>query len=561
MVTLKYFDPQAPIVIECDASGVCVGGVLLQHGQPVTFISQVLTETQKCYSNIERELLAVVIVIEHLHHFVFGRQFTVNTDHAPLVNLFEKCLNDTSPHLQRLLLRLSQYVQYVTSKCVLIGNCLSHLIDHTSAREDESLNLQIANLGVEPVKIDWQNIRTFTMVDPTLVHLAKTIQNGWPETGKELEGDVKPYFQHRYELHIVDGIIFFQNRIVVPIGIKHQFLAKLHESHMGVVKSKLLARTLVYWPKWNEDIKQVCVEYETYRENQHMPPNIPKFQVNVRGPGEVYGCDVAEIAGKQHTVIVDYNSCCIFEQKLKCLASVDVINALKDIFCGVGTPDRLVSDNARYFTSEEFHNFMMDWSIHHITLSPRYPQGNGMAEKAVNIVKELYAKCDDVKLGLLLMKTTPVTGEHHRFQAPANVFFGRALKANLPIYHQNVTCTLDTENSAKIEIGDSLSKFQINQDVWVKVDPNTKWMAGKISKILPNQSYKVELSDGCVFRRNQHHITKRQSCLKPSMNSEATPESHSYNLRSRKISKSVKWPDIPAEGTQGTMDFELPSDF
>ena len=100
MVTLKYFKPQAPIVLECDASGVGVGGVLLQHGQPVTFISQALTETQKCYSNIERELLAVVIVVEHLHHYVFGCHFMVHTDHAPLVNLFNKCLNDTSPRLQ-----------------------------------------------------------------------------------------------------------------------------------------------------------------------------------------------------------------------------------------------------------------------------------------------------------------------------------------------------------------------------------------------------------------------------------------------------------------------------
>ena len=124
-VTLKYFKPQAPIVIECDASGVGVGGVLLQHGQPVTFISQALTETQKCYSNIERELLAVVIVVKHLHHYVFGRHFMVHTDHAPLVNLFNKCLNDTSPRLQQLLLRLSQYemnVNYVTSKHVPVAD-------------------------------------------------------------------------------------------------------------------------------------------------------------------------------------------------------------------------------------------------------------------------------------------------------------------------------------------------------------------------------------------------------------------------------------------------------
>ena len=123
-------------------------------------------------------------------------------------------------------------------------------------------------------------------------------------------------------------------------------------------------------------------------------------------------------------MVVDYSSCCIFERKLKSLMSIDVINALKDIFCDVGSPDRFITDNTRYFVSEEFTKFMMDWSIHHITSSPRYPQGNGMAEKAVGIVKELYSKCDDIKLGLLLMKTTPVSNQCHRFQAPANVFFG-----------------------------------------------------------------------------------------------------------------------------------------
>ena len=144
------------------------------------------------------------------------------------------------------------------------------------------------------------------MNDPTLVRLAKVIQLRWPESGKELESDVKPYFKHRFELHIVDGIIFFQNRIVVPIGLKQQFLNKLHESHIGVVKSKLLARTLIYWPNWNDDIEHVCSECATCRENQHMTPNIPKFQVSVRGPGEVYGMDIAEIQGKQHLVVVDY---------------------------------------------------------------------------------------------------------------------------------------------------------------------------------------------------------------------------------------------------------------
>ena len=102
------------------------------------------------------------MVIEHLHHYVFGRKFTVHTDHSPLANIFMKCLNDTSPRLQRLLLRLSQYemeVQYVTQKHIPIADCLSRLVVDDTAVEDESLNLQIVGLGVENMRIDWANIR------------------------------------------------------------------------------------------------------------------------------------------------------------------------------------------------------------------------------------------------------------------------------------------------------------------------------------------------------------------------------------------------------------------
>ena len=78
-VTLKYFNPQGSIIIECDTSGVGVGGALLQNGHPVTFISQALTDTQKRYSNIECELLALVIVVEHLHYYVFGRHLAISS--------------------------------------------------------------------------------------------------------------------------------------------------------------------------------------------------------------------------------------------------------------------------------------------------------------------------------------------------------------------------------------------------------------------------------------------------------------------------------------------------
>ena len=132
-------------------------------------------------------------------------------------------------------------VEYVTSKCVPVADCLSRLINANIAQEDETLNLQITNLGVEPVNIDWANIRRFTMLDPTLVRLARVIQNGWPEHAKELADDVKIYFPYRFVLHIVNGIIFMHNRIVVPVGLRCGFLGKLPENHMGIAKTRLLA--------------------------------------------------------------------------------------------------------------------------------------------------------------------------------------------------------------------------------------------------------------------------------------------------------------------------------
>ena len=152
--------------------------------------------------------------------------------------------------------------------------------------------------------------------------------------------------------------------------------------------------------------------------------------------------------------------------------------------------------------------------------------------------------------------------ECHHFQAPGNVFFGCTLKAHMPIYHSlNNTCTLGTENSDAFAQNDIPSMFSEGQDVCIKLDSNTKWMPGKIIQILPNQNYNVKLSDGCIFQRNQHHITRRLSCLKPRATSEAVDSVpvKSYNLRPRKFSKHVQRPDIPAKAAEGS-DFELPDE-
>ena len=115
-----------------------------------------------------------------------------------------------------------------------------------------------------------------------------------------------------------------------------------------------------------------------------------------------------EIKGNQHLVVVNYKSVCIFERKLPNVTSTSVIETLKSIFCDIRAPDKLISDNARYFVSDEFKNFTAKWNITHVMSSPRYPQGNSHIVKVIQSVKAIYEKCYNIKMGLLMLKNTVV---------------------------------------------------------------------------------------------------------------------------------------------------------
>ena len=93
-VQLTYYEPNKSAVIETDASLKGLGVVLIEDGKPVRFLSKALTHTEANYSNIERELLAVLFACEKLHSYTFGQETTVHTDHKPLQSIFEKPITD-----------------------------------------------------------------------------------------------------------------------------------------------------------------------------------------------------------------------------------------------------------------------------------------------------------------------------------------------------------------------------------------------------------------------------------------------------------------------------------
>ena len=81
---LKYFDSKRPVVLTVDASQTGLGGAILQDGKPVAFASRSLTDAEQNYAQIEKETLAVTFGCEKFHHYLYGRKFTVESDHRPL---------------------------------------------------------------------------------------------------------------------------------------------------------------------------------------------------------------------------------------------------------------------------------------------------------------------------------------------------------------------------------------------------------------------------------------------------------------------------------------------
>ena len=411
--TLCYYDPDLPVSIEKDASQSGLGAILLQNGRPISFMLKALTDTQSRYSNIECEILGVVTSVEHFHQYLFGWQFTLYTDHKPIESLVLKPLVDTSPRIQWLMLRLTQYhmnVEYKSGKHLLISDCLSRLSNPNTQEEDKSLNPHVMPIETEKDSlVNLAQVREALMEDPVSVLLGDLILNGWLDSCKDLDQELKPYWVHRFNLSITDGIIMLgEDCIVVPAALHENFLKALHYTHQGITKTLARAWNHAYWPGIAHNVLQLCRECEICAED-HAYPSIPNIHhTDAHGPGFKYGADIGEIDSHPHLIVIDYYSFTVFECPLPSLAMSSVITAFKTIFSNTGIPLTLVMDNALCFTSEEFSEFAKDCNFTHVTSSPRYPKSNAHSEKAVGMVKQIYSCCEDPLLGMLVLKTTTV---------------------------------------------------------------------------------------------------------------------------------------------------------
>lgn len=302
---LAYYDPTKKLKISTDASKDGLRAVLLQaedrNWKPVAYASRSMTKTETKYAQIEKECLGLAYGLEIFHCYVYGLPtFTVETDHHPLVSIIKKNLNEMSPRIQRLIMKLQRYdfdLVYTPGKHLVLADALSRApeLSHMSSTEKEVE--EHVNMIVESPVSDSKSkqISEETLKDTELQTVMTHIQSGWPR------GSCPKFYHIRSELSVAHGLLLRDKRIVIPHSMRTDILQRIHEGHLGVEKCKRRARDTVYWPGINKDIEDVIGKCETCQKYQSKQAREPMLIPDLpTGPWKKVGTDLFHYNGKDY---------------------------------------------------------------------------------------------------------------------------------------------------------------------------------------------------------------------------------------------------------------------
>ena len=360
--TLKLYDVKHPTKIRVDGSRLNGIAVILyqQHNEkwyPVTCASRYLTKEEKNYYPIENEMLAVLWGCTKMNKYLHGLpHFIAQTDHKPLIPILNtKLLTEMSPRIQDMRMKLMKYnltAEHVPGKDLEDADALSRAPHQQPSQADiktqEEINCYV-RMVVENMPATTQyleKVKRETLKDEVLQKLQKVMDEGWPKSKQECTKEVRPYWDSRYDLALIDGMLVKGTRIVIPKTLQQDVLAKVHNAHQGMVGSKRRARQTCYWPGMNNQIEETiekcaeCIRHQASKTAESLQPH----PVPTR-PWEKIGSDLFELRGQQYIVVTDYYSQWPEVYELKEIKSKQIIAVMKDAFARHGIPNQLVSDN------------------------------------------------------------------------------------------------------------------------------------------------------------------------------------------------------------------------
>ena len=515
---LTHFRDDLPLKLMCDASPLGVAAILFHEmpdgvERPIAYASRTLSDAEKNYSQIDKEALALIFGVTKFHMYLYGKKtFTLITDHKPLLAILGH--NKGLPklvalRLQRWAVILSAYsyeLEYRPSTKITNVDALSRLPTNSTLKVPEDQSVMIITASEIPLTA--KIIARETQKDPIL---SKVYQNIFANIQFDSRNtDLIPYANICNELNINQGCVLRNARVIIPKSLQQQLLTEIHVDHPGMVRTKELLRSYVWWPGLDADIEQNVRSCTGCQQQRNNPPPVrlhpwehPKYpwqriHIDYAGPFlNRYYLVVMDSYSKWPEIIPTYS-----------ITSSTTKNALIKIFATHGIPEAIVSDNATSFKSDEFQAFLRRHGIYHIVSAPYHPSTNGEIERFIQTFKRNMKSRNfhpnelitNIYSFLFAYRITPhaTTG-----LPPSYLLMGRYLKNKFNLLLPNLS------NRIMIRQWDQIAKEKIIPDALKENDPillrnylsPDKWKTGTIAKPLGKLHYEVNV-DGKTVKRH-----------------------------------------------------------
>ena len=399
---LGHFDENATTELHTDASGFGIGAVLVQIQEGIerviAYASRVLSKAEINYSTTERECLAVVWSISKFRPYIYGRPFSVVTDHHALCWLTS--LKDPSGRLARWSLRLQEHditVLYRSGHKHLNADCLSrNPVPNIFPDDNESKILSV--LALEDFNIEQKQ-------DPSLVKIFDNL---------EKEGE----FYTKRGFKIIDGILYKKNYdpsgkrwlIVIPKQLRKDILKGLHDAptagHLSFSRTYDRVRKTVFWPGLYRSVRKYvahCRDCQrrkapSKRPTGHLQSIPPSYE-----PLERVGIDLlgrfplSNMGNRWIVVCTDYLTRYAITKALPEGTSLEVAKfIMEDIILKHGAPRTIISDRGKAFQSKLIKQIVQLWGTIHNSTSSYHPQTNGLTERLNKTLADMLSMYVDV---------------------------------------------------------------------------------------------------------------------------------------------------------------------
>ncbi|KAK1602023.1 hypothetical protein QYE76_027128 [Lolium multiflorum] len=353
--------------IECDASGLGIGGVLMQNGKPVAYYSEKLDGARLNYPIYDKELYALVRVLEVWQHYLWPKEFVIHSDHESLKYLkSQHNLNKRHAKWVEFIESFPYVIKYKKGKENVVADALSRKITLLLTR------LEFHILGLEEIKELYPSDSFFGPIFEKC-----SIDRGFDD----------------FYLH--DGYLFKANKVCIPESSLRKLL--LQESHGGGLmghfgrdKTLSMLSTHYYWPRMKRDVERLCNRCTTCLQakstsNPHglyIPLPIPYAPWSDISMDFVLGLPRTKHGHDSIFVVVDRFS--KMAHFIPCHKSDDASHIASLFFREVvrlhGIPASIVSDRDVKFMSYLWKSLMAKFGVKLLFSSSSHPQTDGQTE-------------------------------------------------------------------------------------------------------------------------------------------------------------------------------------